>query len=346
MKKKQPRKNSIHDIARKLRLSPATISRVLNSHSHVHKETRSKVMAMVEEVGYKRNAMASGLRSNKTNTVGLIVPRISMFFHAEIITTIQNELHAHGYNLIICQSNDSVEVEKELTRTLFASCVDAVIAACTLFTTDFSHFDVMTQANIPVIFYDRVPVQPYPACIVKGDDFRGGYLAAMHLLELGCRRIAYISGPLNCSIYIDRFAGFQKAMQKYDAPILDGQVFYHELSAANARKTMKKLFAKRPYPDAIFAANDVSALEALNFAKEIDVQVPNELKIVGYSNDPRSSIVTPSLTTIEQFPANIGKVIVTELVKMLKEDTGNDARTIADFPQITTAVGLIRRMST
>lgn len=303
-------------------------------------------MAMVEEVGYKRNAMASGLRSNKTNTVGLIVPRISMFFHAEIITTIQNELHAHGYNLIICQSNDSVEVEKELTRTLFASCVDAVIAACTLFTTDFSHFDVMTQANIPVIFYDRVPVQPYPACIVKGDDFRGGYLAAMHLLELGCRRIAYISGPLNCSIYIDRFAGFQKAMQKYDAPILDGQVFYHELSAANARKTMKKLFAKRPYPDAIFAANDVSALEALNFAKEIDVQVPNELKIVGYSNDPRSSIVTPSLTTIEQFPANIGKVIVTELVKMLKEDTGNDARTIADFPQITTAVGLIRRMST
>jgi LacI family transcriptional regulator len=346
MKKKQPRKNSIHDIARKLHLSPATISRVLNNHPHVHKETRSKVMAMVNQVGYKRNAMASGLRSNRTNTVGLIVPRISMFFHAEIITTIQNELHRHGYNLIICQSNDSVEVEKELTRTLFASCVDAVIAACTLFTTDFSHFDELTQNNIPVIFYDRVPVKPYPACTIKGDDFRGGYLAATHLLELGCRRIAYISGPLNCSIYIDRFAGFQKAMQQYDTPIGEGQVFYHELSAANARRTMKKLFAKTPYPDAVFAANDVSALEALHFAKEINVQVPGELKIVGYSNDPRSSIVTPSMTTIEQFPANIGKAVVTELVKMLKEDTANGPRTIADFPQIITAVELIRRMST
>jgi LacI family transcriptional regulator len=346
MKKKQPAKNSIHDIAKKLRLSPATISRVLNNHPHVHKETRSKVMAMVEEVGYKRNAMASGLRSNKTNTVGLIVPRISMFFHAEIITTIQNELHKHGYNLIICQSNDSVEVEKELTRTLFASCVDAVIAACTLFTTDFSHFDELTQNNIPVIFYDRAPVKPYPACIIKGDDFRGGYLAAAHLLDLGCRRIAYISGPLNCSIYIDRFAGFQKAMQQYNVPVLNDQVFYHELSAANARKTMKRLFAKKPYPDAVFAANDVSALEALHFAKEINIPVPGELKIVGYSNDPRSSIVTPSMTTIEQFPANIGKIIVTELVKMLKEDTGNEAKAITDFPQIITAVELIRRMST
>jgi len=301
---------------------------------------------MVEEVGYKRNAMALGLRTNKTKTVGLIVPRISMFVHAEVITTIQNELHAHGYNLIICQSNDSVEVEKELTNTLYASRVDAVIAACTLFTTDFSHFDTLTQNNIPVIFYDRVPVKPYPACIVKGDDFRGGYLGTAHLLELGCRRIAYISGPLNCSIYIDRFAGFRKAMQQFDAPVLNNLVFYHELSAANARKAMNKLFAKKPYPDAIFAANDVSALEALHFAKEINVQVPSELKIVGYSNDPRSAIVTPSMTTIEQFPANIGKVIVSELMKLLKNDAGSEASTATDFPQITTAVGLIRRMST
>ena len=121
---------------------------------------------MVKRVGYKRNVMASGLRTNKTNTVGLIVPRISMFVHAEIITTIQNELHQHHYNLIICQSNDSLEMEKELAQTLYASRVDAVIAACTLFTTDFSHFDILTQNGIPVIFYDRVPVKPYPACIV------------------------------------------------------------------------------------------------------------------------------------------------------------------------------------
>ena len=106
---------------------------------------------------------------------------------------------------------------------------------------------------------------------------------------------------------------------------------------------MGRLFAKKPYPDAVFAVNDVTALEALHFAKEINIQVPAELKIVGYSNDPRSSIVSPSITTIEQFPATIGKVIVTELLKILKN---NITKVPADFPQILTPVELIRRMST
>lgn len=344
MKKKLSEKNSIHDIAKTLRLSPATISRVLNNHPHVHHATRSRVMAMVKEVGYKPNPMAAGLRTRKTNSVGLIVPRISMFVHAEIITTIQNELHRHGYNLIICQSNDSVEMEKELTRTLYTSRVDAVIAACTLFTTDFSHFDILTGNGVPLIFYDRVPVRPYPACIIKGDDVRGGYLAAAHLLELGCKRIAYISGPLVCSIYIDRFAGFKKAMDQFNVPIDNDLIFYHELNAENARKTMRKLFAKKPYPDGIFAANDVTALEVLHFAKEMHVPVPAKLKIVGYSNDPRSAIVTPSLTTVEQFPERTGKAIVAELLQLLKVQQASSP--VPVLPEMTTSVGLIRRMST
>jgi LacI family transcriptional regulator len=343
MKKKYTKKNSIHDIAEVLQLSPATISRVLNNHPHVHETTRNKVMAMVEQVGYKRNVMASSLRTNKTQTIGLIVPRISMFVHAEIITTIQNGLHAHGYNLIICQSNDSVEMEKDLAQTLYASRVDAVIAACTLFTSDFSHFDILTQNNIPVVFYDRVPVKPYPALIIKGDDFRGAYLAISHLIELGCRRIAYISGPLVCSIYIDRFAGFKKAMTQNNVPIVKDWVFYQELNADNARKAMHRLFAKKPFPEAIFAANDVTALAVLDFAREIGISVPGELKIVGYSNDPRSAIVSPSITTVDQFPTQIGRVIVSELLKILK----NGMETIdVDSTPIITPVQLIRRMST
>jgi LacI family transcriptional regulator len=343
--KKQTRQknNSIQDIAEALDLSPATISRVLNNHPHVHEYTRSKVMKMVQRVGYKRNIMASGLRTNKTNTIGMIVPRISMFVHAEIITIIQNGLHKHGYNLIICQSNDSFEMEKELTETLYASRVDAVIVACTLYTTDFDHFEILTQNNIPVIFYDRVPTKPYPACIIKGDDFRGEYLAASHLIELGCKRLAYISGPMSCNLYIDRYNGFKKAMDQNNMPLIKERIFFHELNAVNARKAMHRLFGKKPYPDGILAANDVTALEALSFAKEIGIQVPGELKIVGYSNDPRSSIVSPSITTIDQFPAQIGKAVVEEVLKILK----NGVEEIAvDAPPIITPVQLIRRMST
>ena len=339
-KQKVSKNNSIHDIAEALKLSPATISRVLNNHPHVHKKTRAKVMTLVEQVGYKRNIMASGLRTNKTKTIGLIVPRISMFVHAEIITVIQNGLHAHGYNLIICQSNDSVEIEKELASTLYASRVDAVIAACTLYTTDFSHFDILTQNNIPVVFYDRVPTKEYPACIVKGDDFRGAYLGASHLIELGCKRIAYISGPLTCNLYTERYAGFEKAMTQNDTPIIEDLIFYQELSVDNARKALHRLFAKKPYPDGIFATNDSTALTVLEFAKEKGINVPSQLKIVGYSNDPRSSIVTPSITTIEQFPGKIANAIVAELLKVLKKDTESNS-----IP-IVIPVQLVRRMST
>lgn len=337
------KKHSIEYIAKTLALSPATVSRVLNNHPHVRQSTRTRVMTLVEKVGYRRNVMASGLRTNKTKTIGLIAPRISMFLHAEIITTIQNGLHAHGYNLIICQSNDSVQIEKDLTHTLYASRVDAVIAACTLFTTDFSHFDILTQNNIPVVFYDRVPVTPYPACIIKGDDFRGAYLATSHLVQLGSKRIAYISGPLDCNLYIDRFKGFRKVYTQYNIPVDEKMIFFHELNVENARKTMHKLFSKEPYPDAIFAANDVTALTALEFAREIGISVPNDLRIVGYSNDPRSAIVSPSITTIEQFPGLIGKAIVTELLKILKDGIQQVA---VDYAPIITPVELIRRMST
>jgi LacI family transcriptional regulator len=340
---KQTSKNSIQELAKALKLSPATISRVLNNHPHVHTTTRNRVMAFVEKTGYTRNVMASGLRTNRTNTVGLIVPKFSMFMHTEVITTIQSGLHAHGYNLIICQSNDSIEMEKDLARTLYASRVDAVIAACTLFTNDFSHFDILTENNIPVLFYDRVPVQPYPACIVKGDDFRGGFLAASHLIQLGCKRIAYISGPLTCNIYIDRFAGFEKAMTQHKISIRKDWVFYHELTADNARKTMYRLFAKAPFPDAIMAANDVTAITVLEYAKEVGIRIPEDLRIVGYSNDPRSAIITPSITTIEQFPVNIGRVLVTEVLKRLKNGNGNE---VLSPEPIIVPVELIRRMST
>jgi LacI family transcriptional regulator len=342
-KPKKPRNQSIQGIAEALRLSPATISRVLNNHPHVHETTRTKVIAKVAQIGYKRNLMASGLRTNKTHSIGLIVPRISMFVHAEIITIIQNGLHAHGYSLIICQSNDSVEMEKELIQMLNAYRVDAVIAACTLYTSDFSHFNILAENNIPLFFYDRVPVNPYPASIIKGDDFRGGYLAAAHLIELGCRRIAFISGPLTCNLYIDRHAGFGKAMQQNNVPIIEEYIFYQELNAENARKAMHQLFLKEPYPDAIFAANDVTALAALEFLKELGIAVPGELKLVGYSNDPRSSIVTPSITTIEQFPGQIGKEIVSEVLRILKNDS---KATTVDQSPIITPVQLLRRMST
>jgi DNA-binding LacI/PurR family transcriptional regulator len=268
-----------------------------------------------------------------------------MFFHAAVITTIQNELYKHGYNLVICQSNDSITLEKELASTMFSSRVDALIVACTLETEDFSHFDVFVKNNIPLIFYDRVPTKPYNATIIKGDDFRGGYLAAQHLLELGCKKIAHISGPLTSNLYIDRLAGYKKACDQYKVAINEDLIFHQELTHENARKVMEIMFEGDNKPDAIFTANDTSAIAALEYAREHNIKVPEDLKIVGYSNDSRTEIVRPSLTTIEQFPVLFGVKVVEIVLKKLEEKS-NDVEISVLSDVTTTPVQLIRRMST
>jgi DNA-binding LacI/PurR family transcriptional regulator len=344
-KEKKHQDNTILDIAEALKLSPATISRALNNGTYVKAETKKRVLDMAEKLGYRRNLMASSLRNNKTNTIGLMVPRISMFFHAEVITTIQNELHKLGYNLIICQSNDSLQMEKELANIMFSSRVDALIVASTLQTEDFSHFDVFVNNNIPLVFYDRVPTQPYKATVVKGDDFRGGYLSTQHLLELGCKKIAHLSGPLTSNLYIDRSTGYKKALTQYNIPINEDLIFYQELTYENARKAMEKIFEGENKPDAVFTSNDTSAIAVLEFAREHNIAVPEKLKIVGYSNDSRTEIIRPSITTIEQSPILVGTKVVEELIKKLTAKINETD--IAIENEITTIpVLLIRRMST
>lgn len=342
-KGRKSQQNTILDIAEALKLSPATISRALNNHPHVKEKTKTAVLNMAAQLSYRRNQMASGLRSNKTHTIGLIVPRISMYFHAEVITAIQNSLHKNGFNLIICQSNDSLKMEIELTEILFSSRVDALIAACTLYTTDFSHFDKLIADGKPVIFYDRAPQSAHKASVIKGDDFNGGYLAASHLLEAGCKRIAHISGPLSSNLYVDRSAGFLKAMEKNGATVNHDWIFHQELTHDNALLAMEKLFKGPVIPDGICTDNDSSAIAVLQYAKERGVDVPEDLKIVGYSNDPRTAIITPPITTIEQFPKEVGNAIVKELIQLLRDK--EEEVSLAAQP-IIIPVQLIKRKST
>lgn len=332
---------TIVDIAKELGLSLSTVSRALSGYPHVQKDTRKKVLDLAEKLNYRRNILASGLRNNRTFSIGLIVPRISMYYHSVVITCIQNELFKHGYNLVICQSNDEIKMEKELVKALYNARMDAVIAACTLQTTSFSHFDTLVKNNIPLVFYDRVPTKDFPAFFVCGDDFQGGYLGTSHLIETGCKRIAHISGPLTSNLYQDRSAGYKKALEQNGIVFEPELLFCHELTVANARQTLAQLFKQRPYPDAIFAANDTTAIAVIDFVKEIGLSIPKDLKLVGYSNDPRSEIVTPSITSIEQHPEEVGKLVVKNLLSMLDD---KEKRTEL-IGRINIPVQLIRRMS-
>lgn len=334
---------SIIDIAKKTGLSVATVSRVINGYQFIKPETKERVLNAIAESGFTRNSIASSLRSKKTHTIGMIIPRVSMHFHAEVITVAQNELYAKGYNLIICQSNDDTQIEQELLMSLLNSRVDGVIIACSVHTVDFQYFSVLQKNNIPVVFYDRVPtyLQNY-ASVVKGDDYNGGVLAANELINAGCKRIAGVFGLLTSNLYIDRSKGFIDTLNENNIIIHPEWFYYQELTYDNAKQTLAEIFASDIRPDAIFFANDTSAMAAVEFANEKGINIPNDLKIIGYSNDPRTRIITPSITTIEQNAPQFGTEVVAKMMHMIAStpEAENDVRNESIIP-----VKLIKRAS-
>lgn len=343
--KESQQHNTILDLAAALKLSPATVSRALNNTSYVKSETKQRVLEMAEKLGYRKNSMAAGLRNNKTNTVGIILPKISMYFHAAVVTEIQNLLHNQGYNLIIGQSNDDPSLEKEMADTFFSSRVDALIVACTLKTLDFSHFDIFSAHHIPILFYDRVPPESYKARVIKGDDFKGGFLAGQHLAECGSKRIALICGPLTSNLYQDRSAGFKSALETYQLPIDEELFFYQSLTSENTEKALDQMLSGQNPPDAIFVTSDKNAITVMTYAREHGIAVPEQLRVVGYSNDPLTAMMSPPITTIEQFPQAFGIGVVQTLMEMLRNQK-ELAPAVTSLDPVITPVELIKRKST
>lgn len=343
--KNENSEKSIVDIAKALGVSAATVSRALNDNPRISEATKKRVKEKAIELGYRHNSMASSLRNKRSKIIGMIVPRISMYFHAVFITALQNRLQNEGYSLMVCQSNDSVAVEQKLANTLYSSRVDALVVSLALYTEDYSHFDGFINRGIPLIFYDRVPTKHYPAHIIKGDDYRGGMLAGNHLIEMGCSKIAYISGPLSCSIYKERTEGLQHVLQKAKVLLKEKWCFYQELTAENAWNSLRQLFLEEEeIPEAIFASNDTTAVAAVEFAREQGIKIPQELKIIGYSNDPRASIISPAITTIDQHPDEMANRVAQKLLNLLQDkNVREDAESSREE---IVPVTMVRRMTT
>jgi LacI family transcriptional regulator len=330
----------MEDIAKAIGLSRSTVSRALQNHPHVNAKTKKIVEDAAKRLGYQYNAVAASLRKSNSNTIGLIVPRISRYYQSTVITAIQNKLHESKYNLIICQSNESPELEKELVNALYASRVEGLIVSTTLHTTDFSAFDIFADSSRPLVFFDRVP-KNYPAHKIRGDDYQGGYLATEHLLVQGCRRIAYIGGVPNCNIYRERYEGYLDALSKYDIDAADEIIFFHDLTRENASTTLDSLFSLENHPDAVFAGNDTVALEVMEYARKRGIPVPNELKIVGYSNDPLTEVTQPSITSIEQYPYEVGVQSASLMLDLIH----NKIKRGKNFISVTIPVELIKKQS-
>jgi len=329
---------TIYDVAKVLNISPSTVSRGLKDHPHIRKETKKNIIATAKEMGYRQNKFASNLRQKRTNTIGVVVPKLNSYFQATVIAGVEKITAQNGYGLIISQSGESWKKEISCITTLFNSRVDGLIVSLALDTGNMDHFNILLNKDIPVVFFDRVADCSGCMSIII-DNYKAGYEATSHLIEQGCKRIVHIGGNLLRNVYSERFRGYKQALA--DSKIVfDRQlVVISDMNGQAGIDTAKKILKMVPRPDGIFTSNDNSAVNAIMELQKAGINIPDEIAVVGFNNEPISQIIKPNLSTVNYPAKEIGEIAATSLINKLKNSQA------ANFSTIILKHNLISRQS-
>lgn len=290
---------TIHDIAKKLNISASTVSRALKNNPIISEATRKLIQRTAEEMGYQPNTMAANFRTKRTNTIGVIVPLINRHFFSSVISGIEEVAYSRGFAVTISQSNDNFEKEKKIAHTFFTNRVDGLILSIGMETTTVDHLKLFSEKKIPMVFFDRVVDEINTHKIVV-DDFGCSYQAVQHLINQGAKKIAHVGGPVNLKIYENRQKGYFQAIQDAGLEINKEMVINNSLTRLEGTNAIQKLLTNAERPDAILCANDTTALSVIIYLKKIGIKVPGDIAVFGFSNEPFSEVVTPSISTIKQ----------------------------------------------
>lgn len=328
---------TIYDIARALNLTASTVSRSLNNNSRINEDTRKLVIAKALEMNYRANSLASNLRKGKSQTIGIVVPRINQSFFANVISGIESITNEKNYNLIICQSNESHEKEIKGVNTLINQHVDCIVISVSAEGGSYTHLQNVIDHHIKLIQFDRV-VEEIESVKMINNNEQASRDAVEHLIAMGYKRIALLAGPQNLDIFRDRKAGYIKALRAHKIPVTDELIIDTGSSNEYDADFIRKLLTLPEPPDAIFASrDDFLALGVLEVANDLNIRVPEQLGICGYSNENFTRITTPSLTTIDQYGVDMGKTIAQTYFDEMddkNEETTVDIKTISIKPQL------------
>lgn len=320
-------KVTIYDIADKLGVSATTVSRSLNDHYSISQKTKSLVRETAKDMGYVPNNLAASLRKKKTNAIAVMVPWVNRPFISSLISGIEEVANNEGYSVIISQSCDSFEREKANVKSFFSARVDGLIISLAMETEDFSHFQTFLDNNIPVVLADRTGID-LPVDKVTIDNFSAAFKATEHLIKAGCRRIVHFGGSAVREIYRQRKEGYLSALARHGIPNDPDLIIHNLLGADEGIENARKIMAMNQPPDGIFSANDTAAVHALLELKKAGWDIPNDIAIVGFNDDPISSIVEPKLTTISHPALEIGRTTARRLIKRICANEKMDPETI------------------
>ncbi len=314
---KNKKEVTIYDIARKLHVSPTTVSRSLNSHLSVNKKTSKRITEMAKSMGYRSNLFARNLRKQQTHTLGVIVPTLNSNFVSSVLAGIERVANKSGYNLIISQSQETEIKEVANAATMFNSRVDGLIVSLAFDTKDFSHFEPFFEKDIPVLFFDRISYGKSSTNVVI-DNYKAGYDATTHLIEQGCKRIAHITGNLSRNVYADRLKGYRQALTENNISFNEKYLVISTLDEQGGIDATNLLLSMDSIPDGIFITNDKCAVVCMQVLKEANYAIPGDIAIVGFNNEIISRVVEPKLTTINYPGLQMGEIVAHALVNHLE----------------------------
>ncbi|MFV9552422.1 LacI family DNA-binding transcriptional regulator [Algibacter sp. PT7-4] len=314
------KKTTIKDIANVLNISAAAVSKALRDDSRISKKTKKAVKQVAKNLNYQPNHLASALRKGKSNLVGVIVPRTNSNFFSSVIQNIEEVLNKEGYNIIITQSNESFKKECDSIDTLLFTQVDGIIASMANETINLDYFEKVKAKGIPLILFDRGE-NDLNVDYIGIDDYNSSHVIVEHLVNQGRKRIAHIGGYKHTRIFNNRIRGYVDALQKHNLPLNNELLIECSLTAEDGKEKMLQLLELNEKPDAVYVASDHAALGALQTLKAQNIKVPEDIALVGFGNEPFTAVVTPSITTINQHSAEIGKQAALTFLGYTKKKT-------------------------
>lgn len=297
---------SLKNLADELGVSISTVSRALKNNPIISPDLTEKINKLAKERNYVPNPLAMGLLRQQTKMIGIIVPDLVTHFYSSIISGIEEVAKENGYYILIASSNESLDKEKESVSNLLKSRVEGLIVCISQQTSNFEHFEQLVQNDIPLVFFDRVAEMPgVPTVTVDGAEAAKN--VTRHFYENGCRRIAYISGPEHLNISKHRKEGYLKGLQECGLQYNPDLLVECNLNTNEATLATQKLLSLKQIPDAIFGINDTIAFAAMKEIKKHKLNIPDDIALVGFTDEFHSTVVEPALTSVTHPTLQMGK---------------------------------------
>ena len=320
---------TIKDIARHLSLSVSTVSRALVNDKNIRRETKEKVLEAAKALGYKPNPVATNLKYGHTNTVGVIVPEMVTPFASQVINGIQSILYANGLKVIIAESHEDPQKEKENLQMMERFMVDGIIICLCSYKENKEEYLRLQQAEMPMVFFDRIP-HGLDVSQVIVDDYMKTFFLVEHLIRSGHQRIIHLQGPDDVYNSIERARGYKDALAKFRIPVEADMLIKTGLTFDDGAKAADLLIEKDIPFDALFAFTDTLAIGAMNRLRELNKRIPEEIAIASFSGTVLSTIVYPQLTTVEPPLHEMGKTAAELILEKIKNPASANRSIVLD----------------